>query len=98
MVLCITFGLRKGKEMLIKVEEVEENGVPMYKEYYGPDKNHITATILGGGPQDQEEIKKKIEESNEEVGREITSNDIMAEILLNQAVIMNKLNEMGGNS
>lgn len=84
--------------MLIKVEEVEIDGVPMYKEYYGPDKDHVTSTILGGGPQDQEEIMKKMEETKNFDAKSISPNDIMAEILLNQAVILNKLNNLeGGN-
>lgn len=82
--------------MLIKVEEVEIDGVPMYKEYYGPDKDHITSTILGGGPQDQDELKKQVEMIEE--GTPITPNDILAEILLNQAVILNRLNNLEGGS
>lgn len=82
--------------MLIKVEEVEVDGIPMYKEFYGPNKDHITSTILGGGPQDQDELKKQVETIEE--GTPITPNDIMAEILLNQAVILNRLNNLEGGS
>lgn len=74
--------------MLIKSEiYTDESGVKRQKYYFGPDKDTITSTIDSPVPQ-------KIDYPEPaEVDKEISGEEIQAQILLNQADIIAKQQE-----
>lgn len=89
------------KNVLIKTEEfTDENGNKMIREYYGKNKDNISATVEKPVQTDQQ-IEQPIEES-------ISQDEVIAEMLLNQSAIIAKqeeqyevlaeilLNQMGG--
>lgn len=74
--------------MLIKSERyTDENDVERQKEYFGPDKDTVTSTIDSPVPQETDYPESEI------VEQEISSEEIQAQILLNQAEIMTKQQE-----
>lgn len=88
------------KNVLIKKEEfTDEHGNKMIREYYGKDEEHITHKVES--PLQTEIIETEVEES-------ISQDEVIAEMLLNQATILENqsaqdevlaeilLNQMGG--
>lgn len=73
--------------MLIKSERYTENGVERQKDYFGPDKDTVTSTIDSPVAQETDYSESEV------VEQEISSEEIQAQILLNQADIIAKQQE-----
>lgn len=88
--------------MLIKEEKfVDENGIERLREYYGKDKDHITAKVTSV-VQNETVIEEEVISEQDQLNAELLLNqatilenqqsqdEVLAEILLNQA-------QVGGN-
>lgn len=84
--------------MIIKTEEFEKYGIPMIREYVGPTKDKITGIIEQGKPAEHtfDPLAAVNTVGNPELIKpEIPMNEkLMSKLLLNQAIIMQKLNSL----
>ena len=87
--------------MLIKTEQyVDENGIQKRKEYYGPDEDHITA-VIEDVYVDESEISEEVIEENTSNNNEddtLDQDKVLAQILLNQSLIMQKIQDIENSS
>lgn len=89
--------------MLIKTERyINDDGIAMKKEYYGPDENTITATIESADVDESELVLDNQQEETPTTNEEesVSQDEVLAQILLNQVNIMQRLQniEIGTNS
>lgn len=82
--------------MTIKTEKFVKDGIPMVREYIGPNEDLVTSVIeRGESLKNTDEVKPLYEDTeNQSLEYENMNTKLMAQLLLNQAMILKRMDDL----